>query len=66
MGVRRRRLDARSFSNSYRAPEERNALQRQARDLVSLGFVVSHPFAKKKAKGWGTEMVQEQAVTDLG
>jgi hypothetical protein len=34
-------------------------------DFVSLRFVVSHPFARKKAKGWGTEMVQEQAVTDL-
>jgi hypothetical protein len=22
-------------------------------------FVASHPFARKKAKGWGTEMVQE-------
>ena len=29
------------------------------------GFMVSHPFARKNAKGWGTEMVQEQAVTDL-
>jgi len=27
-----------------------------------LGFVLSHPFARKKAKGWGTELVQEQAV----
>ena len=30
-----------------------------------LAFVVSHPFARKKAKGWGTEFVQDQAVRDL-
>jgi hypothetical protein len=30
-----------------------------------LGFALSHPFARKKAKGWGTEMVQKQAVRDL-
>src|ERR1017187_7552226 len=30
-----------------------------------LGFTLSHPFARKKAKGWGTEMVQKQAVRDL-
>src|ERR1700685_2031046 len=30
-----------------------------------MGFVVSHPFAIKKAKEWGTELVQEQAVKDL-
>jgi hypothetical protein len=33
-------------------------------DFVSFGFAVSHPFARKKAKGWGTETVQEQAVRD--
>ena len=27
--------------------------------------MVSHPFARKKAKGWGTELVQNQAVRDL-
>ena len=31
----------------------------------TLGFAVSHPFAKKNAKGWGTEMVHKQAVRDL-
>lgn len=25
----------------------------------TLGFVISHPFASKKAKGWGTGQVQE-------
>jgi hypothetical protein len=30
-----------------------------------LASVVSHPFARKKAKGWGTEMVQNQAVKGL-
>jgi hypothetical protein len=28
-------------------------------------MVASHPFARKKAKGWGTEMVQNQTVKDL-
>jgi hypothetical protein len=28
-------------------------------------MVVSHPFARKKAKGWGTELVQNQTVKDL-
>jgi hypothetical protein len=27
--------------------------------------MVSHPFAKKKAKGWGTELVEEETVKDL-
>src|SRR6266568_1466591 len=31
----------------------------------SRSFVVSHPFARTKAKGLGTEMVQKQAVKDL-
>ncbi len=35
------------------------------RDFVLLGFAVSHPFARKKAKGSGTEQVQKQAVRDL-
>jgi hypothetical protein len=30
-----------------------------------LKFVPSHPFARKKAKGWGTELVQLHAVRDL-
>src|ERR1039458_1188831 len=30
-----------------------------------MGFALSHPFARKKAKGWGTEMVQRQAVRDV-
>ena len=31
----------------------------------TLGLVVSHPFARKKAKGWGTELVQKHTVRDL-
>jgi hypothetical protein len=27
--------------------------------------VLSHPFARKKAKGWGTELVQIHTVRDL-
>jgi len=30
-----------------------------------LAFAVSHPFARKKANGWGTELVQNQSVKDL-
>jgi hypothetical protein len=30
-----------------------------------LNWVVSHPFARKKAKGWGTEIVQILVVRDL-
>jgi hypothetical protein len=30
------------------------------------GSVVSHPVARKKAKGWGTELVQDRAVKGLG
>jgi hypothetical protein len=29
-----------------------------------LAAVVSHPFARKKAKEWGTEFVQDYAVDD--
>ena len=35
------------------------------RDFALFGFVVSHPFARKKAKGWGTVLVQNQKVKDL-
>ena len=31
----------------------------------SLGVAVSRPFARKKAKGWGTELVQNEAVRKL-
>jgi hypothetical protein len=30
-----------------------------------MRFVLSHPFARKKAKGWGTELVQIHTVRDL-
>lgn len=33
--------------------------------LCFLGFVGSHPFAGKKAKGWGTGQVQDHAVRGL-
>jgi hypothetical protein len=29
-----------------------------------LGFVLSHPFARKMAKGWGTELVLVQAAVN--
>jgi hypothetical protein len=31
-----------------------------------LKFAVSHPFARTKAKGWGTVLVQNQTAKDLG
>jgi hypothetical protein len=32
---------------------------------VPFGFVLSHPFARKKANGWGTELVLIQVVKNL-
>ncbi len=28
--------------------------------MMAARFVVSHPFARKKAKGWGTEFVEAE------
>jgi hypothetical protein len=42
------------------------ALGLRPHDLVSFELAVSHPFARTKAKGWGTEMVQEYAARNLG
>ena len=38
----------------------RSHLRWGSRRLRASEFVVSHPFARKKAKGWGTDLVRDQ------